>query len=94
MEGDMNYDDDSDDGNSQAQEHEREEIKHSESSVNTPQSSESSSNNRVHTPPPMCVTQGKQYRNTKYNRVEEKLLKKQNPSMMKMRCSVWSWLWL
>ena len=40
--------------------------------VGTPQSSQSPSNNRVHTPQPMHVSSGKWYRNTKYNRVEER----------------------
>ena len=73
-EGDENSDDNNDDGKSQAQEHEHKEIKHRESSVSIPQSSQSSSNNRIHTPPPICVTPGKWYRNMKYNRVEEKML--------------------
>ena len=51
--GDENHDDNSDDGNNQAQEHEHEEIKESEPSVGTPQSFQSSSDNRVHIPPPI-----------------------------------------
>ena len=70
-EGDENCDG----GSGQTQKNEHEEIKDSESSVGTPQSSP---NNRVHTPPPVFpkvhVTPNKQHRNMKDNRVEEKLL--------------------
>ena len=48
--GDESHDADSDDGDSQIQEHEHEEIKDIDSSVGTPQSLESLSNNGVHTP--------------------------------------------
>ena len=61
-----------------AQGHQHEEIEDSESSAGIPQSSQSSSNNRVHIPPHILpkvhVTPGNWHRNMKDNRVEEKLL--------------------
>ena len=100
-EGDENYDEDNDDGNSQAQEKEHEEIKDSESSVGTPQSSQSSSRKRVHTPAPIlpkvCVTPGKWHRIWYIIRLKRncsKLLKNLNPRMMKMKRSVCIWLQL
>ena len=77
-EDDENHDDNSDDGDSQAQEHEHDKIEDSESSASTPQSSQSSSNNMVLTPPHVLpkvdVTPGKLHRKKRNNRVEEKLL--------------------